>query len=239
MQRNTVGVVQSVGGYASVVLLLCACKAPRDGDFKIVSGAEPAGTCAIEGYLRGGSVGDAATPIVVALEWKDDEASTEGGGLYPTTSTERRFRVGSIPCDKPRSFAIAVTTTSAHESGSIHTTLAGNHDNLSGRSGDRLTNVRIDVVKGASFHGTVKDATGAPVEGVHVSAKYGSSAYGWSAPPQEFTRTDASGNWTLDGVTMAHFEDQTHASLGFYKAGYLFASQPTSTSAMNVVVEKL
>lgn len=220
------------------LLVVClACKAPRDGDYKVVAGVEPASTCAIEGYLRGGSISSAATSIVVVLQWKNDNARGEGGGLYATTATDRRFRVAALPCDKPRVFTIAVMTD-AHEGGAIHTSLAGKYDLLFAHPGDRLTNVRVDIAKGESFHGTVKDSAGAPIEGVTVSATYKSSSYGWSGPPQEFVRSDASGRWWLDGVTASRFEAPSHPSLGFYKIGYRALSQPTSASAIDAVLEK-
>lgn len=221
-----------------VVLVGClACKAPLDGDYKVVVGVEPTNTCAIEGYLRGGSLSARTTPIVVVLEWKENGASGEGGGLYATTATNRRFRVAAVPCDTPRVFTIAVMTD-AHEGGAIHTTLAGNYDSLFAHSGDRLTNVRVDLTKGESFHGTVKDIGGAPLEGVTVSATYTSSSYGWSGPPKEFSRSDATGRWSLDGVTPSRYADPSHPSLMFYKTGYRALSEPTSASAIDAVLEK-
>jgi hypothetical protein len=220
-----------------LVFVCLACRAPVDGDYKVVEGAEPTNTCAIEGYLRGDTVSTRSTSITVVLEWKGDQVSSEGGGLYPTTATDRRFRVAALPCDTSRLFTIAVMTD-AHEGGAVHTTLAGNYDSLYARPGERLTNVRVDVAKGESFYGTVRNAMGAPLDGVTVSATYKSSSYGWSGPPKEFSRSDSRGRWSLDGVTPSRYADPSHPSLTFYKTGYRALSQPTSASAIDAVLEK-
>ena len=84
----------------------------------------------------------------------------------------------------------------------------------------------------------MKDAAGAPIEGVTVSAAYKGSSYGWQGPPQEFSRSDATGSWSLDGVTASRFSDASHPSLGFYKSGYRALTQPTSASAIDAVLVK-
>lgn len=195
--------------------------APGDPEYAVVRGVEPAGTFAVEGFLRGDlGDGDAAYDVTVVLEMTDDATHTTTGGLYRTRVTDRRFRVAGLACPHAQSLAIAVHTDDGR-GGVLHSTLGGNVAPLFAESGDRLTNVRVDMHREWSFRGTVRDAqTNAPLEGVTVSARYQTYGRdGWSRPTG-FTRTDSHGAWTLHGVTAIRFADAHRPVIQFYLAGY-------------------
>lgn len=202
----------------ALITLSAACRGRVDGDFAVVPGVEPAGTCAVEGYLRGDTAPDG--PVAVALTWTDDVTRAEGGGTYAVTTREGRFRVAGLPCVNPQALAISVRAEGGR-GGALHSTLGGVVAQLVGRSRDRLTHVRVDLTRGHRFRGVVRDArSGAPVGGVTVSAMYqGFGRDGWSRP-REFAVSDGGGAWRLHGVQRERFQDAAHPRLMLYRKGY-------------------
>ena len=210
--------------------------APRDPEFTVVRGVEPEGTFAVEGMLRGDlGRSDAPYDVTVVLDMNDDATHVSVGGNYRARVTDRHFRVAGLRCPHAQSISISVQTDDGR-GGVLHSTLGGNVPLLFAESGDRLTNIPIDMRREWSFRGTVRDAqTNAPIEGVTVSARYQTFGRdGWSRP-SEFARSDASGAWTLNGVMASRFQDRRRPVIQFYRPGYESAERTVDAPARGAV----
>ena len=232
------------------ILLASVCAAASadcrsDAEFAIQPGREPAGTCAIEGFFRGDTEGlSRQTPVTVFVSSFDRTTSEERGRSFRVTSYDRRFRVAGVPCATEQDFGISARTDNGR-GGGLHSTFGGNVAQLSGRSGDRLVNVRVDLMEGARFRGVVRDAqTGAPVEGVSVNAVYESYGRDGWARPQEWALSDANGEWILYGVQRARLPHNLPPTIHFHKRGYSEAQATTTVpsgdavSVVNATIER-
>ncbi|MFO0607642.1 MAG: carboxypeptidase-like regulatory domain-containing protein [Polyangiales bacterium] len=201
------------------LLALSACRG--DGDFAIVPGREPADTCALEGYFREDTRGLDDGHVDVAVSWSDEETREEGGRTATVPVHDRYFRVAGLPCAHPMNFAVSARAGGGR-GGALHSTFGGVVAQLRGRSGDRLTNVRIDLATGMRFRGVVRDArTGAALAGARVSAMYqGYGRDGWTRP-QEFAVSDANGNWRLHGVQRQRLRVNEPPALWLSRQGYV------------------
>lgn len=205
---------------------------PKDEPYAVVPRREPAGTFAVEGYLRGELARrDGPEDITVVLTWTDDRTREEGGGLFRVRAVDRRFRVAGVACRGALSLSLAVMTDDGR-GGTVHVTLGGNSVGMLATSGDLLKGVRVDLARGWSYRGRVRDAqTGAPVEGVTVSARHASYGRDGWAPLHAFTRSDARGEWTLHGVQSGRLADPAHPMIQGYRKDYPTAAQTATVPA--------
>lgn len=211
------------------LLALSACRG--DGEFAIVPGREPAGTCALEGYFRGDTRGLEDGRVDVAVTWSDEETREEGGRTATVPVRDRYFRVAGLPCAHPMNFGVSARAEGGR-GGALHSTFGGVVAQLRGRSGDRLTNVRVDLATGMRFRGVVRDArTGAALAGVVVNAMYqGYGRDGWMRP-QEFAVSDAAGSWRLHGVQRQRLRVNQPPALWLYRQGYGAREVPVALPA--------
>lgn len=208
---------RTTGGLSLGLSLVAILGCRREAPFQIAAGAEPAGTCAIEGWVSGRTgPGEAAT---FALSWRRLDQPDEGAMPVRVTLAGGRFRIAGLRLDARRHYSLAGRAGAA---GLFqHSTLGGNYDALSLGPGERASGVRLDVAEGASFRGQVRDAvTGAAVTGVRVEAErrqYG--RWGWQRP-SVFAVTDSEGQFVLSGVALGELVDAQRPQLRFYHPRY-------------------
>lgn len=208
--------------------------AQRFGEkFERRPGVEPAGRFALEGPLIGVADG---TWMTAALVTTDDVSGERVAQSVRARARDGRFRfVASAPAHVGE-LSMSLFTDD-RQGGTVHTTIGGNSQRLAVASGDRLVGIRIDLYRGLSFQGTVRDAhTHAPLAGVAVSAVYQRFGRdGWS-PPQEVAVSDAQGRWTLHGVRIGRLVDQAHPKLFLWVAGYRELERAVESPAPGAIV---
>jgi hypothetical protein len=213
------------------ILFVLSCRPPRPIDFAVRPNAEPAGTFAVEGYL-GGEQGPGELSVVLYMN--DTGTFNKSGSVHRLHSSDGRFRIAGVPCPRRQELQISIHTDDGR-GGTIRSTPRGAYVSLTPNPGDRLVNVEVDLVRGWSFRGTVRDAnTGAPIEGVAISAVYArfggrNETYGMAAP---FTLSDAGGHWTLYGVEAKHLRYRERPELSFQRDGYIFSTARTTPGAV-------